>query len=85
MAACTLGLVAQGATYVYFVDEIFLPQKPLLEALVSRKVEFGIQTRIDLWKPVMLDLLGAAGLAAFLWCLRTWQYDDLDGAGFPRG
>ncbi len=55
------GLIAQGAEYVYFVDEIFLPQKPLLEALVSRKLEFGIQTRIDLWKPDMLDLLGAAG------------------------
>ncbi|HEY8564626.1 MAG TPA: TIGR04295 family B12-binding domain-containing radical SAM protein [Beijerinckiaceae bacterium] len=55
------GLIAQGATYVYFVDEIFLPQKPLLEALVSRDIRFGIQTRIDLWKPDMLDLLGQAG------------------------
>jgi cbb3-type cytochrome oxidase maturation protein len=25
-------------------------------------------------------LLGAIGLAAFLWCLRTGQFDDLDGA-----
>ncbi|WP_336488776.1 TIGR04295 family B12-binding domain-containing radical SAM protein [Methylobacterium nigriterrae] len=55
------GLVAQGVTYVYFIDEIFLPQKPLLEALVPRDLRFGIQTRIDLWKPDMLDLLGAAG------------------------
>lgn len=55
------GLIAQGATYIYFVDEIFLPQKPLVEALVGRDVRFGIQTRIDLWKPDMLDLLGAAG------------------------
>jgi anaerobic magnesium-protoporphyrin IX monomethyl ester cyclase len=55
------GLIAQGVEYVYFVDEIFLPNKPLLEALVTRKLEFGIQTRIDLWKPDMLDLLGAAG------------------------
>ena len=55
------GLIAQGVTYVYFVDEIFLPQRPLLEALVSRPVRFGVQTRIDLWKPDMLDLLGAAG------------------------
>ncbi|WP_375464093.1 TIGR04295 family B12-binding domain-containing radical SAM protein [uncultured Methylobacterium sp.] len=55
------GLIAQGVTYVYFIDEIFLPQKPLLEALVARDVRFGIQTRIDLWKPDMLDLLGAAG------------------------
>ncbi|MGT2478393.1 TIGR04295 family B12-binding domain-containing radical SAM protein [Methylobacterium oryzae CBMB20] len=37
-----------GVTYVYFVDEIFLPQKPLLEALVARDLRFGIQTRIDL-------------------------------------
>jgi anaerobic magnesium-protoporphyrin IX monomethyl ester cyclase len=55
------GLIAQGVTYVYFVDEIFLPQKPLLEALVARDLRFGIQTRIDLWKPDLLDLLGAAG------------------------
>ncbi len=55
------GLIAQGATYLYFVDEIFLPQKPLLEALVDRPIEFGVQMRIDLWKPEMLDLLGRAG------------------------
>ena len=55
------GLVAQGVEYVYFIDEIFLPQRPLLEALVARPVEFGMQTRIDLWKPDMLDLLGRAG------------------------
>jgi cbb3-type cytochrome oxidase maturation protein len=29
--------------------------------------------------PVAL-LLGATGLAAFLWSLRNGQYDDLDGA-----
>jgi len=55
------GLIAAGVRYAYFVDEIFLPNKPLLEALVARPIEFGIQTRIDLWKPDMLDLLGAAG------------------------
>jgi B12-binding domain/radical SAM domain protein of rhizo-twelve system len=54
-------LIASGIQYVYFVDEIFLPQKPLLEALVDRPVIFGVQTRIDLWKPDMLDLLGDAG------------------------
>jgi B12-binding domain/radical SAM domain protein of rhizo-twelve system len=32
-----------------------------LEALNARPVQFGVQTRIDLWKPEMLDLLGAAG------------------------
>ncbi len=54
-------LIAQGVTYLYFIDEIFLPQRPLLEALVERPVQFGVQTRIDLWKPDMLDLLGQAG------------------------
>ncbi len=54
-------LVEQGVGYVYFIDEIFLPNAPLLEALVERPVQFGIQTRIDLWKPEMLDLLGKAG------------------------
>jgi B12-binding domain/radical SAM domain protein of rhizo-twelve system len=54
-------LVDQGVSYIYFIDEIFLPQKPLLEALIARKVQFGIQTRIDLWKPDLLELLGKAG------------------------
>jgi anaerobic magnesium-protoporphyrin IX monomethyl ester cyclase len=54
-------LIAKGVGYVYFVDEIFLPQAPLLEALVDRPLKFGIQTRIDLWKPDMLELLGRAG------------------------
>ncbi|MGE0370717.1 MAG: TIGR04295 family B12-binding domain-containing radical SAM protein [Gammaproteobacteria bacterium] len=55
------GLLRQGVTYLYFIDEIFLPQRPLLEALRDRDVRFGVQTRIDLWKPDMLDLLGEAG------------------------
>lgn len=55
------GLIAQGVGYIYFIDEIFLPQRPLLEALVERDVVFGIQTRIDLWKPDLLALLGRAG------------------------
>ena len=55
------GLRAQGIEYVYFIDEIFLPQRELLEALVGRGVKFGIQTRIDLWAPAMLELLGRAG------------------------
>jgi B12-binding domain/radical SAM domain protein of rhizo-twelve system len=54
-------LIGQGVGYIYFVDEIFLPQKALLEALVDRDVKFGVQTRIDLWKPELLELLGAAG------------------------
>ncbi|HEV7717683.1 MAG TPA: TIGR04295 family B12-binding domain-containing radical SAM protein [Arsenicitalea sp.] len=54
-------LIGQGVGYIYFIDEIFLPQKALLEALVDRNVQFGVQTRIDLWKPDLLELLGAAG------------------------
>ena len=54
-------LIAQGVGYIYFIDEIFLPQRALLEALVDRKVKFGVQTRIDLWKPDLLALLGRAG------------------------
>ena len=55
------GLCAQGVQYVYFIDEIFLPNRELLEAIIVRPVSFGIQTRIDLWSPAMLDLLGRAG------------------------
>jgi anaerobic magnesium-protoporphyrin IX monomethyl ester cyclase len=55
------GLLAHGIEYVYFIDEIFLPNKELLEALAARSVSFGVQTRIDLWTEPMLDLLGAAG------------------------
>jgi B12-binding domain/radical SAM domain protein of rhizo-twelve system len=55
------GLAAQGVRYLYFIDEIFLPSRPLLQALARRGLAFGVQTRIDLWKPEMLDLLGEAG------------------------
>jgi B12-binding domain/radical SAM domain protein of rhizo-twelve system len=54
-------LIAQGVQYLYFIDEIFLPQPALLDALVQRDVVFGVQTRIDLWKPDMLRRLGEAG------------------------
>jgi anaerobic magnesium-protoporphyrin IX monomethyl ester cyclase len=54
-------LIAQGVGYLYFIDEIFLPQTALLEALVERPIVFGVQTRIDLWKPRLLEMLGRAG------------------------
>ena len=54
-------LQEQGVEYVYFIDEIFLPNRPLLEGLLGRGLKFGVQTRIDLWKPEMLELLGRAG------------------------
>jgi anaerobic magnesium-protoporphyrin IX monomethyl ester cyclase len=55
------GLIERGVEYVYFIDEIFLPNQKLLEALVDRSIKFGVQTRIDLWSREMIDLLGAAG------------------------
>ena len=55
------GLIAAGIEYVYFIDEIFLPNRELLEALAARRVIFGVQTRIDLWTAPMLDLMGEAG------------------------
>jgi anaerobic magnesium-protoporphyrin IX monomethyl ester cyclase len=51
----------QNVGYVYFIDEIFLPNAELLQGLVSSGLKFGVQTRIDLWKPEMLALLGRAG------------------------
>jgi B12-binding domain/radical SAM domain protein of rhizo-twelve system len=54
-------LQAQGAEYIYFIDEIFLPNEALLRGLVGRGLKFGVQTRIDLWKPEMLELLGRSG------------------------
>ncbi len=55
------GLLAKGVEYIYFIDEIFLPNKELLEGLCSRNLKFGVQTRIDLWTEPMIDLLGRAG------------------------
>ncbi|MDB4946115.1 MAG: radical protein [Labilithrix sp.] len=55
------GLIAQGVTYVYFIDEIFLPDAKLLNALVERPIQFGVQMRIDNWNDAMLELLGRAG------------------------
>lgn len=54
-------LIAHGVTYIYFIDEIFLPNAELLRALIERPVTFGVQTRIDLWKPDAIELLGRAG------------------------
>jgi len=55
------GLIEAGVRYVYFVDEIFLPDEPLLRALVERDVQFGVQLRIDNWSEGDLRLLGEAG------------------------
>lgn len=55
------GLLENGAQYVYFIDEIFLPYRDVLELIRERHIQFGIQTRIDLWSEEMIDLLGDAG------------------------
>jgi anaerobic magnesium-protoporphyrin IX monomethyl ester cyclase len=54
-------LIEAGIDYAYFIDEIFLPFKDVLEMIAARKIKFGIQTRIDLWSVPMIDLLGEAG------------------------
>jgi anaerobic magnesium-protoporphyrin IX monomethyl ester cyclase len=53
-------LIGQGVEYIYFVDEIFLPWRELLQELALRRVKIGLQTRIDLWNEETLQLLGAA-------------------------
>jgi B12-binding domain/radical SAM domain protein of rhizo-twelve system len=55
------GLIAAGARYIYFIDEIFLAYRDVVELIAERGIQFGIQTRIDLWSKEMLDLLGRAG------------------------
>jgi B12-binding domain/radical SAM domain protein of rhizo-twelve system len=55
------GLAAAGSEYVYFIDEIFLPNQALLEEMVPLGLKFGMQTRIDLWNREMLALAGRAG------------------------
>jgi hypothetical protein len=54
-------LLAQGVSYVYFVDELFLPDPELLDGLDQREMRFGIQTRIDLLSPETIARLGRAG------------------------
>jgi B12-binding domain/radical SAM domain protein of rhizo-twelve system len=51
----------QNVEYLYFIDEIFLPNAELLQGLTGRGLKFGVQSRIDLWRPDMLELLGKAG------------------------
>jgi B12-binding domain/radical SAM domain protein of rhizo-twelve system len=53
--------IAQDVEYVYFIDEIFLPNRELLQWLAGRGLKLGVQTRIDLWSHELLDLLGRAG------------------------
>ncbi|HEY7306372.1 MAG TPA: TIGR04295 family B12-binding domain-containing radical SAM protein [Bryobacteraceae bacterium] len=53
--------LAQGVEYIYFIDEIFLPDRQLLDGLAERKVKIGVQTRIDLWNEESIRALARAG------------------------
>ena len=76
----SMALIAQGVEYLYFIDEIFLPQQAAAGgAGRARPSQFGVQTRIDLWKPEMLDLLGAAG------CVSIEAGVESLTVGGPRG
>ncbi len=55
------GLIAQGVEYVYFIDEIFLPNRQLLAALARAAIKIGMQTRIDLWNEEAMRELGPGG------------------------
>ncbi len=54
-------LVQQHIEYIYFIDEIFLPDAALLAALAERKIKIGVQTRLDLWSEEALSALAKAG------------------------
>jgi B12-binding domain/radical SAM domain protein of rhizo-twelve system len=54
-------LIGQGIEYVYFIDEIFLPDPALLAALAERNIKLGVQTRIDLWSEDAIRALAKAG------------------------
>jgi anaerobic magnesium-protoporphyrin IX monomethyl ester cyclase len=53
--------IAQGVEYIYFIDEIFLPDPALLRALAERDIKIGVQTRIDLWNEESICALARAG------------------------
>ncbi len=55
------GFERQGVEYIYFIDEIFLPNRELLQALARRSFKVGVQTRIDLWSPELIIMLAEAG------------------------
>ncbi|HPL64238.1 MAG: TIGR04295 family B12-binding domain-containing radical SAM protein [Syntrophales bacterium] len=54
-------LIERGVRYIYFIDEIFLPDRKFLRELERRNIRFGVQTRIDFWSEAGLDRLGGAG------------------------
>ncbi|MCU1295191.1 MAG: Radical domain protein [Bryobacterales bacterium] len=55
------GFLRQGVEYIYFIDEIFLPDGAVLAGLGERTLKMGIQTRIDLWNEDAIRALARAG------------------------
>ena len=55
------GLIKQGVEYIYFIDEIFLPDNQVLAGLAERRLKMGVQTRIDLWSEDAIRALARAG------------------------
>ncbi len=58
------GLIAQGVALCLFHRRNLPAAAAAAGGAAQRDVKFGVQTRIDLWKPEMLDLLGAAPAAS---------------------
>jgi B12-binding domain/radical SAM domain protein of rhizo-twelve system len=55
------GFARQGVEYIYFIDEIFLPDPQVLAGLAERSMKIGVQTRIDLWSEDAIRALARAG------------------------
>ena len=51
----------QSVEYIYFIDEIFLPDSQVLAGLAQRQMKIGVQTRIDLWSEEAIRALARAG------------------------
>lgn len=51
----------QGVEYIYFIDEIFLPDAQVLAGFADRRLKIGVQTRIDLWSEDAIRALARAG------------------------
>lgn len=54
-------LIGSGVRYVYFVDDTFALDVPLLHALGKRDIRFGVQLRISQWEPEDIELLARVG------------------------
>jgi cbb3-type cytochrome oxidase maturation protein len=63
-----------------------LDRRTVHVGLVARGCQQRAPARPEAWMSVLIYLvpialaLGALGLAAYLWALRSGQFDDLDGA-----